>query len=55
MPSCLSSIICLPLVRRLGRRAPDQPTRKVPHSPIHTLNDDALLNIFYLYRVGGTS
>ena len=22
------------------------------HSPIHTLNDDALLNIFYLYRLG---
>ncbi|KAI0245518.1 hypothetical protein BJV78DRAFT_1287661 [Lactifluus subvellereus] len=25
--------------------------RKIPHSPIHTLNNDALLNIFYLYRL----
>ncbi|KAI0246828.1 hypothetical protein BJV78DRAFT_98776 [Lactifluus subvellereus] len=71
MLDCLSSIICLPLVRRLGRRAPGRDsqsplslvcssrptgesielTRKIPHSPIHTLNDYVLLNIFYLFRL----
>ncbi|KAI0246812.1 hypothetical protein BJV78DRAFT_1286045 [Lactifluus subvellereus] len=51
MPGCLSSITCLPPVGRLGRRAPGQPTRKIPHSPIHTLNDDVLLNVFHLYRL----
>ena len=28
-----------------------EPASNGPHSPIHTLNDDALLNIFYLYRL----
>ncbi|KAI0247551.1 hypothetical protein BJV78DRAFT_909918 [Lactifluus subvellereus] len=50
MPDCLSSNICLPLVGRLGQRAPE-PTRKIPHSPIHSLNDDVLLNIFHLYQL----
>jgi hypothetical protein len=27
-----------------------EPTSNSPHSPIYALNDDALLNIFYLYR-----
>ncbi|KAI0246811.1 hypothetical protein BJV78DRAFT_97603 [Lactifluus subvellereus] len=34
-----------------GQQAPGQLTRKIRHSPIHTLNDDVLLNIFYLYRL----
>jgi hypothetical protein len=28
-----------------------EPTNNKPHSPIYTLNDDVLLNIFYLYRL----
>jgi hypothetical protein len=28
-----------------------EPTGKISHSPIHTLNDHVLLNIFYLYRL----
>ncbi|KAI0255458.1 hypothetical protein BJV78DRAFT_674476 [Lactifluus subvellereus] len=70
MSGCLSFIICLPLIRRIGRRAPGresqssllslscsfdesiEPTAKIPHLPIHTLNNDVLLNIFYLYRLG---
>ncbi|KAI0246834.1 hypothetical protein BJV78DRAFT_99065 [Lactifluus subvellereus] len=51
MPGCLSSIICLPLVGRLGRRAPGQLTGEIRRSRIHTLNDDVLLNIFYLLRL----
>ncbi|KAI0245584.1 hypothetical protein BJV78DRAFT_335253 [Lactifluus subvellereus] len=28
-----------------------EPTRRISHSPIHTLNDYVLLNIFYLFRL----
>ena len=28
-----------------------EPTGKIPDSPIHTLNDHVLLNVFYLYRL----
>ena len=32
-------------------RPTGESTEPIPHSPIHTLNDDVLLNIFHLYRV----
>ncbi|KAI0245644.1 hypothetical protein BJV78DRAFT_1158471 [Lactifluus subvellereus] len=71
MPGCWSTTICLPLIGRLGRRAPSLdsrsssslslfllPTRepieltsKGPHSHIYTLNDDVLLNVFFLYQL----
>jgi hypothetical protein len=69
MPGCLSTTVFLPLVGRLGRRAPTGEsqssmslfcspirgsvgsTRNRRHSTICILNDDALLNILYLYRL----
>jgi hypothetical protein len=55
MPGYWSTTICLPLVGGLGRRAPTRNSIELtgigPHSLIYTLNDDALLNIFYLYRL----
>ena len=41
---------CLPLFRSSTRES-KEPTSNGRHSPIHTLNDDVLLNIFYLYRL----
>jgi hypothetical protein len=32
-------------------RPTGESTEPIPHSPIHTLNDDVLLNIFHLYRL----
>ncbi|KAI0249048.1 hypothetical protein BJV78DRAFT_1156085 [Lactifluus subvellereus] len=51
MPGCWPSTICLHLIGRLCQRAPSRPTNNRPQSPIHTLNGDVLLNIFYLYRL----
>jgi hypothetical protein len=31
-----------------------EPTKNTPHSPIYTLNDDVLLNLFYLYQLNVT-
>jgi hypothetical protein len=38
-------LICSPI------RESIEPTRNRPHSPIYTLNDDVLLNLFYLYQL----
>jgi hypothetical protein len=68
MPTCLSTIISLPLIGSFGQRLLSvsqqlpslfhplthesiEPTSKRRHSSIHTLNDDVLLNIFYLFRL----
>ncbi|KAI0247543.1 hypothetical protein BJV78DRAFT_909302 [Lactifluus subvellereus] len=49
----LSTTTYLPPIEEVGQRALGQPARKIHSrdSPIHTLNDDVLLNIFYLYRL----
>jgi hypothetical protein len=61
MPRFRSATSCLHPLGRLGRRAPSAPTCRskkltnrdsTAHSPISILNDDVLLNIFYLYRLG---
>ena len=41
---------CLPLIRSSTRES-KEPASNEPRSSIHTLNDDVLLNIFYLYRL----
>ncbi|KAI0246017.1 hypothetical protein BJV78DRAFT_1286860 [Lactifluus subvellereus] len=51
MSDYLSTTTHLPLVEEFGQHAPGQPTRKIRHSPIRTLNDYVLLNIFHLYRL----
>ena len=40
----------LALLRLLTHESIEPASNRL-HSPIHTLNDDALLNIFYLYRL----
>ncbi|KAI0247313.1 hypothetical protein BJV78DRAFT_944136 [Lactifluus subvellereus] len=47
MPGCSTTVTSLPFIGRLDRRALSRSTGKRRHSPIHTLNDDVLLDIFY--------
>jgi hypothetical protein len=62
MPGCWSPIILTSLIRIRGRRSPSREAQistslirspssrgHEPHTPIHTLNDDVLMNVFYLY------
>ncbi|KAI0246011.1 hypothetical protein BJV78DRAFT_1286853 [Lactifluus subvellereus] len=51
MSDYLPTTTYLPLIEELRQRAPGQPARKIPHSPIHILNDHVLLNIFYLFQL----
>ncbi|KAH9983234.1 hypothetical protein BJV74DRAFT_627137 [Russula compacta] len=54
MPRCLTTAICLPFVGRCNRgtRASNHGSKhsSTHRISIHILNDDVLLNIFYLYR-----
>ncbi|KAH9981813.1 hypothetical protein BJV74DRAFT_989298 [Russula compacta] len=53
MPHCLSTSICLPFVGGFRRGEPDsesRPSRSHTPPPIHILDDDSLLKIFYHCR-----
>ncbi|KAI0247554.1 hypothetical protein BJV78DRAFT_910103 [Lactifluus subvellereus] len=55
MSDYLSTITYLPPIEEFGQHAPGRESQSSPSLfcslPIHTLNDDVLLNIFYLYRL----
>ncbi|KAI0252421.1 hypothetical protein BJV78DRAFT_354994 [Lactifluus subvellereus] len=54
MPGCSSTVISLPFIGKLDRCALSRPTGRRRHSPICTLNDDVLLDIFYFCEPGSS-